>query len=76
MEESAVSASFVSDLLHRLAHRLHMNSGSSVSWWAGRRLWVGFKCWGCGSLSGIVCIGELLGPESDQSRYLGSPGSS
>jgi hypothetical protein len=38
---------------HWLAHRLEWNEGHVVTWWAGPRLMVGFRCDGCGQLSGV-----------------------
>jgi len=38
---------------HWLAHRLGWNLGRGVSWWAGDRLMMAFKCDGCQSLSHI-----------------------
>lgn len=42
--------------LHRLAHWTGWNGGRVVTWWStypGRYLMVGFRCDGCGEVSGI-----------------------
>lgn len=38
-------------ILHKIAHLLHLNFGSTVSELRGDNLWVGFYCWGCGQIS-------------------------
>lgn len=39
-------------LLHRLAHALYWNYGNVETWWDGDWCYIGFRCAGCGSLSG------------------------
>lgn len=40
-------------VLHWLAHRFGYNTGEVATWWEGKRLMVGFRCDGCGEISGI-----------------------
>lgn len=40
-------------LWHRLMHLLGNNSGEVTTFWQGQSLMVGFKCHGCGLVSGI-----------------------
>lgn len=40
------------ELLHRLAHLLGLTTGTVETWWDGNKLMVGFKCSGCGLVSG------------------------
>lgn len=39
--------------LHWLAHRFGWNTGEVEVFWRGPRLMVGFRCHGCGALSGV-----------------------
>lgn len=38
---------------HWLAHKLGWNTGTIEVFWQGPRLMVGFRCDGCGNLSGV-----------------------
>jgi hypothetical protein len=40
-------------LTHWFAHRLSWNHGNVVAWSAGDDVMVGFRCLGCGKLSGV-----------------------
>ena len=41
-------------MLHRIAHWLGWNRGAVISWTLnGRQSFVGFRCHGCGKISGI-----------------------
>lgn len=39
-------------LIHWLAHKLGSNTGEVTTWWRGDVLMIGFKCHGCGKVSG------------------------
>ena len=38
---------------HWLAHKLGMNTGHVETWWCSEKLYVGFRCDGCGKVSGV-----------------------
>jgi len=40
-------------ITHRVAHLLGWNYGDIETWWTGEKLMVGFRCDGCGKLSGV-----------------------
>ena len=41
-------------LIHKISHVMGTNEGSVESWWTpGRKLLIGFRCRGCGRLSGV-----------------------
>lgn len=40
-------------LVHWIEHRLGWNGGDVTSWWDDGRLMVGFRCRGCGDVSGV-----------------------
>ena len=39
-------------LTHWIAHKLGTNTGEVATWWDGDRLMIGFRCDGCGKVSG------------------------
>jgi hypothetical protein len=39
-------------MFHKLMHLLGRNTGEVVTWWQGPHIMVGFKCHGCGKVSG------------------------
>lgn len=46
-------------LIHWFAHRLGWNGGRVETWFTNdRRLMVGFRCSGCGKVSGIEEVDE------------------
>lgn len=40
-------------LIHQISHWFGWNGGEVVTFWRGRRLMVGFRCDGCGAISGL-----------------------
>lgn len=42
----------LSRFVHWISHRFGWNTGTVETWWEGRQLMVGFRCDGCGKVSG------------------------
>ena len=40
-------------LAHWIAHLFGLNGGEVTTYWEGNRLMVGFRCDGCGAVSGL-----------------------
>ena len=40
-------------LTHWIAHTFGWNTGEVATFWQGQKLMVGFRCHGCGELSGV-----------------------
>lgn len=39
-------------LIHWVAHKFGSNTGEVTTWWQGDKLMIGFRCDGCGKVSG------------------------
>jgi hypothetical protein len=51
-------------LTHWIAHKFGWNTGEVAVFWRGARLMVGFRCDGCGTLSGVHESVTTRSPES------------
>ena len=51
-------------LTHWIAHKFGWNTGEVAVFWQGARLMVGFRCDGCGTLSGVHESVTTRSPES------------
>jgi len=40
-------------MMHRISHWFGWNTGEVEVFWRGQKLYVGFRCHGCGKLSGV-----------------------
>ena len=48
---------------HKVEHWFRWNKGRVKTWWEGNFLYVGFKCSGCGKVSGVEKIDQYIDDE-------------
>lgn len=47
-------------ILHKITHLLGWNYGNCESWWEDDKIIMGFRCSGCGKLSGVHKVPKYL----------------
>ena len=50
--------------IHWIAHKMGTNTGQVETWWQDKRLMIGFRCDGCGSIEHVHESYVTLPPEA------------